>query len=358
MASAQVTTIPEYLHRAREVFIHVGVLFLLVMACFYVLMPFLPMIAWGIIIAIAIYPGYRRLHTFFGGKRILSSAICTVLLLAAVIVPIVLLGGTLVDGIQTLTSRVKEGTQIIPPPPAGIESWPVVGVPLREIWSLASTNLSAALRTLAPHIKAWIPGVITASAGIGIAVLQLAFSIIIAGIILANAPGASQTAVALANRLFGQKGPDFIQLAESTVRSVTSGIIGVAVIQSVFAGIGFLVFSLPGAGLWAVIFFAAALFQVGALLLLPAVIYMFAIASTTKAVMFLVWCVIVASLDNVLKPLLLGRGVAVPVAVVFLGAIGGFLALGIMGLFVGAVVLAVGYKLFSAWLDSTAEALN
>jgi predicted PurR-regulated permease PerM len=325
------------------------------MACFYILMPFLPMIAWGVIIAIAVYPGYRRLHGFLGGKRILASAICTALLLAAVIVPIVLLAGTLVDGIQILTSRIKEGAQIIPPPPAGVERWPIVGVPLREIWSLASVNLSAALRTLAPHVKAWIPGVITASAGIGVAGLQLALSILVAGLILANASGATQTAVALANRLFGQKGPDFIQLAGSTIRSVTTGIIGVAVIQSVFAGIGFLVFSLPGAGLWAVLFFAAALFQVGALLLIPAVIYLFAIASTTKAVLFLIWCVIVASLDNVLKPLLLGRGVAVPVAVVFLGAIGGFLALGIMGLFVGAVVLAVGYKLFSAWLNGTAE---
>jgi len=121
-------------------------------------------------------------------------------------------------------------------------------------------------------------------------------------------------------------------------------------IQALLAGLGFLVAGLPGAGLWAVIFLFAAVLQVGVLVLIPAVLYVFAVSSVTKAVIFLVWCLIVALIDNVLKPLLLGRGVAVPIAVVFLGAIGGFVAIGIIGLFVGAIVLSVGYKLFLAWL--------
>jgi predicted PurR-regulated permease PerM len=124
----------------------------------------------------------------------------------------------------------------------------------------------------------------------------------------------------------------------------------VALIQSLLAGLGFLVAGLPGAGLWAVIFLFAAVLQVGVLVLIPAVLYVFAVSSVTKAAIFLVWCLIVALVDNVLKPLLLGRGVAVPIAVVFLGAIGGFVAIGIIGLFVGAIVLSVGYKLFLAWL--------
>jgi predicted PurR-regulated permease PerM len=132
----------------------------------------------------------------------------------------------------------------------------------------------------------------------------------------------------------------------------------VAFIQSVLAGLGFLVAGLPGAGLWAVTFLIAAVLQVGVLVLIPAVIYMFAISSTTKAVIFLVWCLVVAIVDNFLKPLLLGRGVAVPMVVVFLGAIGGFVALGLVGLFVGAIVLSVGYKLFLAWLDRTPETVT
>src|SRR5262249_32222886 len=147
----------------------------------------------------------------------------------------------------------------------------------------------------------------------------------------------------LAIRLFGEKkGPEYQQLVGATIRSVTTGILGVALIQSALAALGFLVGRLPAAGLWATIFLIAAVLQIGALVLVPAVIYMFTIASTTKAVIFAIWCLIVAAMDNVLKPLLLGRGVAVPMIVIFLGAIGGFLALGIIGLFVGAIVLSVG----------------
>jgi predicted PurR-regulated permease PerM len=113
---------------------------------------------------------------------------------------------------------------------------------------------------------------------------------------------------------------------------------------------------LPGAGLWAAAFLVAAVLQIGALVLIPAVIYMFAISSVAKAGIFLAWCILVALLDNVLKPLLLGRGVAVPIVVVFLGAIGGFVAMGIIGLFIGAIVLSVGYNLFLAWLGRTPPA--
>jgi predicted PurR-regulated permease PerM len=194
---------------------------------------------------------------------------------------------------------------------------------------------------------------LSVSSGFGLTVLQFALSIIVAGVLLANAQSAYRLTCSLCNRLFGAAGPDFQQLIGATTRSVTSGIVGVALIQSILAGLGFLVAGLPGAGLWAVAFLIAAVLQAGVLILIPAVIYVFTIASVTKAVIFLVWCVFVALVDNFLKPLLLGRGVAVPAAVVFLGAIGGFVALGLIGLFVGAIVLSVGYKLFLAWLDQT-----
>ena len=126
-------------------------------------------------------------------------------------------------------------------------------------------------------------------------------------------------------------------------------------IQSLLAGLGFLAVRLPGAGLWALLFLIAAVLQMASLALIPAVIYVFATTSAAKAVAFLIWCIVVALIDNVLKPLLLGRGVPVPITVVFLGAIGGFLATGIIGLFVGPIVLSVGYKLFLAWLDADIE---
>ena len=149
--------------------------------------------------------------------------------------------------------------------------------------------------------------------------------------------------------------PEFEELAGATIRSVTTGIIGVAIIQSCFAALGFLVAGLPGAGLWVVIFIIAAVLQLGGPVLILPVIYMFATASTTKAVIFLVWCLFVGLMDNVLKPLLLGRGVAVPTVIVFLGAIGGFITMGAIGLFEGAIALSVGYKLFLAWLEGPVE---
>ena len=341
----------NYISRALEVSIHVGLLILLAAACLFILRPFVPLIAWGIIIAIAAYPGYSRVRKLLGGRGGLAAVLCTVFLFAVLIVPVVLLAGSLVDGVQNLAARVREGTPLIPPPPPRIAAWPVIGAPLNNAWQLASKNLSAALQTFTPQVKGVISGLVLASAGIGLTILQWILSIIVAGVLLANAATGAKVARSLAIRLFGEKGVEFEELAGATIRSVTTGIIGVALIQSFFAVLGFVVARMPGAGLWSAIFVFAAVLQLGGLVLIPAAIYMFAIASTTKAVMFLIWCVIVGLMDNVLKPLLLGRGVAVPMAVVFLGAIGGFIAIGTIGLFVGAIVLSVGYKLFEAWLE-------
>jgi predicted PurR-regulated permease PerM len=174
---------------------------------------------------------------------------------------------------------------------------------------------------------------------------------------LANASQCSGASRKLAIHLFSNRAAEFEALAVATVRSVTTGILGVALIQSLFAGLGFFVVGLPGASLWTLMFLIAAVLQVGGLMLIPAVIYVLATTGTVKAAFFVVWCIIVAVMDNVLKPLLLGRGVPVPILVVFLGVIGGFVAMGIIGLFVGPIVLSVGYKLFLAWLDEGLESI-
>jgi len=342
------------MQRALAVFIHIGLLVLLAAACLLIMYPFLPLIAWGIIIAIAGYPAYCKLQAVVGGRGRLAAVLFTLLLLALLLLPVVLLTSTVVEGAHSLMAHLKEGTLTIPPPPAGVETWPVIGVPVKNAWSMASSNLTDVLKNFTPQIKGAVTGILSASAGVGLAVLQFVLSILVAGALLANARSGTEATRALANRLFGDKGPEFEQLVGSTIRSVTTGILGVALIQSAFAALGFLVVGLAGAGLWAILFLFAAVLQMGVVVLIPAVIYVFAIASLTKATIFLIWCIIVGLMDNVLKPLLLGRGAAVPIAVVFLGAIGGFLAVGLIGLFVGAIVLSVGYKLFLAWLKGPA----
>lgn len=343
-------------NQALEISIQVGLAALLVIGCLLILRPFIPLIMWGIIIAIASYPTFRKLQSVLGGRAGLAAVLWTLLLLAILIVPLVLLAQSLVEGTRPLALQLKNGTFVIPPPPASIEHWPLVGTPLTRAWRMASTNFTDALMKFAPQIKAAIPGILSASAGIGFTILQFLLSILLSGALLANSRAAAEVTRSLAKRLFGEHGPEYQYLVGATIRSVTFGILGVALIQSALAAIGFLVMGLPGAGVWAVVFLFSAVLQMGGLVLIPAVIYGFAISTTTKAVIFLVWCVFVGVIDNVLKPLLLGRGVAVPTAVIFLGAIGGFIAMGIIGLFVGAIVLSVGYKLFLAWIEGSAAA--
>jgi len=329
-------------NQALEVSIQVGLAALLVVGCLLILRPFIPLVMWGISIAIASYPTFRKLQGILGGRAALAAILWTLLLLAVLILPLVLLAQSLVEGARPLAVHLKNGTLLIPPPPTMIEHWPLIGAPLAHTWSMATANFTGALMKFAPQIKDALPGILSASAGIGFTVLQFFLSILVSGALLANSRGAAEVT------------RSFQHLVGATIRSVTFGILGVALIQSALAAVGFFAMGLPGAGVWAVVFLATAVLQVGGLVLIPAVIYGFAIATTTKAVIFLIWCIFVGLIDNILKPLLLGRGVAVPMAVVFLGAIGGFVAMGIIGLFVGAIVLSVGYKLFLAWIEGRA----
>jgi predicted PurR-regulated permease PerM len=309
---------------------------------------------WGIIIAIASYTAFLKLQRLLKGRGALAAALWTLLLPAVLIVPLVLLGQQLVEGLKPLVARLRDGTLVLPAPPASVEHWPVIGVPLSRAWSTACTNLTETLVKFAPEIKsalylhsvgfggAWLyaPAVLSIHPGLEFFWQKL------------NQPPMSPVLLPFACSV--SKVRSTRSLFGATTHSVTFGILGVALIQTAFAAAGFFVVGLPGASVWSVIFLFAAILQVGMVVLVPAVVYAFAIATTTKAVIFLVWCIIVGLMDNVLKPLLLGSGSAVPVVMVFLGVIGGFIAMGIIGLFIGAIVLAVGYKLFLAWIGGSA----
>lgn len=343
------------LNQPLETAIQIGLAALLVLGCLIILRPFIPLIMWGIIIAIASYPTFLKFERVLWGKRNLAAILWTLLLLAVLIVPLVLFAQSLVEGAKPLVARLRAGSLVIPPPPASVQGWFLIGPPLARTWGAASANLSDTLMKFAPQLKSAVPGILAASAGLGSTVVQFFLSILLSGLLLANAQTAYNLTRSLCIRLFGAEGPDYQKLVGATIRSVTFGVLGVALIQSAFATIGFLVVGLPGAGIWSVLFLAAAVLQVGMIVLIPAVVYVFAVASTTKAVIFLVWCIIVGLMDNVLKPIMLGRGTAVPIAVVFLGVIGGFMTMNAVGLFVGAIVLSVGYKLFLAWIHGGAR---
>jgi predicted PurR-regulated permease PerM len=347
----------QFLSRAIETAVRLGLVFGLVAWCFAIVWPFVVPVAWAAIIAVAAYPGYVWLERRLGGASRTAAGVVVLLGLLLVIVPTAILGGTVVDGAHALAAGLKDETLAIPAPPEALREWPVVGEPLYAWWAKTLENLGSALETLRPQLVSAGRWVVAAGAGAGLTLLQLVLSIGIAGVLLVHAPGSRHALDAIARRLVGARGPELAELAAATTRSVAQGILGVALIQSFLAGLGFLAVGVPGAGLWALIGLLLCVVQIGLLpVTLPIVIYVFSTAQTGVAVLFTIWTVLVSLLDNVLKPLLLGRGMKVPTLVVFLGSLGGFLTSGIIGLFVGSVVLVLGFTLFRAWLEQDAEA--
>lgn len=344
------------MNNAVEVTIRIGLLIVLAAWCFDIVRPFIVPTAWGIIIAVAVYPGYSSLVGVMGGRRVAAATLVTLLGLVLLITPAVLLSLTLVDSAQALSKSLLSGTLRVPPPPDSVLGWPLVGEGLHQFWALASDNLSDALAKVAPHLKAVATWLLSAAAGASFGILQFLIAIIIAGFLLATAPGGGRAVKAIARRIADDRGLEFANLAEATVRSVARGILGVALIQSLFAGIGFLVVGVPAAGLWALLCLILSTVQIGVVpVVLPIVIYVFSTADTVTAFVFLIWSIGVSVIDNILKPILLGRGMQVPMVVIFIGAIGGFLSSGIIGLFVGSVVLVLGYKLVLAWTAEGSE---
>jgi predicted PurR-regulated permease PerM len=323
--------------RTLEVTISVGLVVLLLFWCFRIAQPFIQIFVWGIIIAVAIFPGYRWLGSALGGRNKLAAMLVTLLLLIIIIVPCLMFAGSLVETAQKLSAGLSEGSLDIPAPAEKIKSWPVIGETIHNFWSLSSENLTAAVSKIAPHLKALGLWLLNTATGAGFGIVSFVIAIVIAGVLLTNGERGVQVARAIAVRLAGERGIEFVQLSGSTVRNVARGILGVAIIQAILAGIGCLVVGVPGSGLWALLVLILAVVQLPAILILgPIIIYVFYTASTVPAVLFAIWSILVGGCDSFLKPLLMGRGVDVP------------MLNGIIGLFIGAIILSLGFKLFQA----------
>jgi predicted PurR-regulated permease PerM len=341
-----------FIARALEATINIGLVVLLLYWCFRIGQPFLQIIVWGIIIAVAIHHGYERLKSALGGRGRLTATLITLLALIILLVPAYMLSQSLIDTAKEYSAHLEAGTLTVPPPSESVKAWPIIGEPFYKFWSLASNNLGAALSKMTPQLKKFGIPLLSAAAGAGVGILKFVVSIIIAGVLLANAAGGGQAARAIAVRLAGERGTRIVEQAGATVRSVALGILGVALIQAFLASLGFLVVGLPGAGLWALLVLILAVVQLPTILILgPIVVYVLSTGSTVTSVVFAIYSILVGISDAFLKPLLMGRGVDVPMLVIFIGAIGGFILSGIIGLFVGAIIFALGYKLFLAWLN-------
>jgi predicted PurR-regulated permease PerM len=288
-----------------------------------------------------------------GGRNGLAVALIALIGVSVVVVPAYMFGSSLVDSAAEIGKNVAAGTLEIPPPNDSVKEWPMVGDKIHAAWSDAASNFSGWLQKNETQVKAIVKTVIGKIAGVGMGVLQFLVSILIAAAFLSSANNSAAAASRFFNRLAGDQGPGMLKLSVSTIRSVAVGVLGIAFIQAVLSGIGLVVVGVPAAGLWVLLILILAIAQLPPwLVLLPIIFYVFSIESTTVSIVFAIWSIVVSFSDIVLKPLLLGRGVEAPMLVILLGAIGGMITSGIIGLFVGAVVLALGYQLFQAWLGN------
>jgi predicted PurR-regulated permease PerM len=352
----KITQEKTYIGPAIDIAIRIGVIALLIALCFSILRPFISPVLWGIILAIALYPACRRLSGVLGGRVKVASAIITALMLLGIILPSIQMVGSLVGGTKYITERLQRSEIKVPPPPDNIDTWPLIGKSLKGVWHEASANLRATLTRFQPQLRAMSLWLLKSAMGTALGLVQFALSIIIAGIFMAHAKGSGNMARDLFVRLAGERGADFADISTKTVRNVVKGILGVAIIQALLAGTGFWVAGVPAAGLWAFACLFLAIIQIGIFpVVIPVIIYMFSNADSYTAGLLTGWLILVALLDNFLKPILLGRGAPVPMLVIFLGAIGGFFSMGFMGLFVGAVILSIGFKLLRVWLDDLAH---
>jgi len=339
--------------QAIETSIRLGIIFLLLFWCLEIVSPFILPVIWGIITAVAIYPLFLKLKIMMGGRNKLAATIYTLVTVGLIMIPTIMISESLIDSSQIITEKMHKGTLVIPPPTKDVNEWPLIGEKVFNFWSRASTNLESTLKTYSTEVRKVGKIIINTAAGAGGAILQIILSIVISGIFLATATAGHSTALKISQRLAGEtNGKKFNDLTIATIRSVAQGVLGVAVIQAGLAAIGLYFMDVPAWGLWTILVLVLAIAQLPPIIILgPIIAYVFSYADTTPAIIFTIWSIIVSVSDGFLKPLFLGRGMSTPMLVILLGAIGGMMFSGIIGLFTGAVILALGYELFIAWLN-------
>ncbi|MBV8701817.1 MAG: AI-2E family transporter, partial [Bradyrhizobium sp.] len=270
---------------------------------------------------------------------------------AIVIGPAAWLAVGLVDGLRTIADRIASETLTVPSPPEAIRDWALIGEPLYNIWSQASTNLEAVFTQFAPYLKPVIGPALAMATGAGLDALMFLAAVILTGFLFPSGPKLVAASRNIMARLIPQQSEDFVALAGATIRTISQGVIGIALVQSFLIGIALKFAGISSAGLLAFVVLILGIMQLGAaLVLIPCVIWIWATKSIAIAVLLTVYLVVVGLADNVLKPLLMGRGLTTPMPVIFIGLLGGTLAHGIVGLFVGPIVLAVGWDLMMAWI--------
>lgn len=328
------------------------ILLLIIVWCLFIMYPFLSIMLWSLILGLAILPLHRSISKKLGGRPKLASFILVFSILLIIILPSGLLIGQLFEEMKELKASYENDTLALPPPNPKVQEWPIIGEKLYGYWNDASENLEETILKYNDELLAFgkklFQGTMNAASG----VIQIVVAFIIAGILLVIG-NTGESIRKFFRKIAGDRGDEFADVAVKTVANVVKGILGVALILAIIHGIAFLLAGVPYAGIWAFLVFFLAVLQIPVVIVtLPIIIYLFATMEPMHAIIWTIILVLAGLSDNVLRPILLGKGAPVPMLVIFIGVIGGFIFSGFIGLFTGAIVLSIGYKLFVGWINS------
>lgn len=347
----------KFLANSMASFIQIGAFVILLYWCYTIVEPFASILRWSLILSVALYPAHVALSARLGGREKLAATVLVLIGLAVIVVPAGIMTESTIDQLQEIDAKLNDDSFRIPPPADSVADWPVIGERVHAAWSAAAKNLDATIEKYRPQLRAAGQRALQAARRTIGSGLQFAVAIIVAGVLFITAAGSYRLTCDIASQLVGvERARAFTDLSIQTIRSVAKGVLGIALIQAALSAIGLAVADIPFVGIWAGLVLVLAIVQLPPLFVLgPIAIWYFTVAEPLPATVFLIYAAVVSVSDAFLKPFLLGRGVETPMLVILVGAIGGAIAVGIIGLFEGAVILAVAYELFKAWIAPAAS---
>ena len=343
----------NYVKIAVDLILKLGALFLIIFLSIRIVLPFTGVLFWGLIIAIILFPFFTKLSGWLGNRNKLSSVILSAIILSILLLPSIWLVNQLIEGISILAEHIQDGKLDLTSPPESVADWPIIGNRLYAAWMDMSQNFGTSVKGFMPEIRVFVEKLLGALGSTGLGILQFALAIIISGIFLVFFEQGSETGKKLFNKLAGERGDEFLQTSLRTIRNVAAGVIGVAIIQSALIGVGLVLANVPLAAVWIILVLMMGVAQIPVMFFtIPLIIYLFAFMDPLPAVLWAIYFILMGMIDNILKPIIMGKGSGLPMLVTFIGAVGGFLAFGFIGLFVGAIILSLTYKLSITWLSN------
>lgn len=347
---------PRGASQLMDVLIRAGLILALALLCYKIFAPFLILMVWSLILAVTLYPMHQSLARKMGGKQGLAATVVALAGIVLILVPTTVLMSSFGDTVRQLVHDIQNNSLEVPPPRESIAQWPVVGERAYALWSQAHSDLPALVQSMQPKLGELTRTALGVVAGIGGGLLMFLAAIIVAAIVMAYGRAGTRGMQAIFVRVIGPaRGVEFAALSTATIRAVAQGVIGVAFIQAILVGLCLLVAGVPWPGVLAAIVLVLGIAQVPAIIVtLPAIAWLWTGSdhSTGAATAYSVLLFVAGMADNVLKPLMLGRGVDAPMPVILIGALGGMATAGILGMFVGATLLALGYQIFMGWVDT------